>query len=148
MKFPKPVKNKISAKEWKAMNKKTHKYKAEKTIIDGIAFPSKLEGSVYRVLLLRAISGEIKNIKQQVNVRVREACEHCGEPPLDFTVDFSFENCRTDKTDYAEAKGFRDSSYIKRERAWKKNPPGVLEVWGGTYKQPKLLKVISPKVKP
>jgi hypothetical protein len=120
-----------------------HKFKATKVFVGGESFPSKLEYALWNVLKTRELAGEIKDIKRQVNVRLKEKCEACGDGPVDFSVDFSFTDVNSGATQYAEAKGVRVSSYIKREKLWVKNPPGRLEVWGGSYKRPKLLKVIE-----
>lgn len=121
----------------------THKYRAQSTMVNGKHFASKLEAAVYSNLLLLERGGQATNIQLQVPVRLKDKCEACGEGPLDFTVDFSYEDSRG-QTIFVEAKGVRVSSYIKREKAWKKSPPGRLEVWGGSWRRPKLLKVIEP----
>lgn len=118
------------------------KYRAKRTVIDGISFPSRLEASVYAQLKRLEMAGQITNLRSQVPVRLKDKCRECGDGPLDFTVDFSYEE--NGKTVFVEAKGVRVSSYVRREKAWAKNPPGRLEVWGGNWRRPKLMKVIEP----
>ena len=127
---------------WKK-TKKPHKYGAKTTLIDGIAFSSALEGAVYSILKIREKAGELSEIKLQTCVRLIEKCSECGREAMDFKVDFSA-TLPNGKTLFVEAKGVRTNSYIQREKAWKTKGPGVLEVWGGAWRSPKLLKTIDP----
>ncbi len=119
-----------------------HKFGAVKTVVNGISFSSKLESAVYRLLLLRQKAGEIKEIKMQVPIRLKEKCVTCGDGPVVYKVDFGCEKPDGEMF-YVESKGFRDASYIRREKLWRKNPPAKLEVWTGSYKYPKLSEVIG-----
>jgi len=120
-----------------------HKYKAQRTIVNGITFPSKLEAAVYEILLLREKAGEISDIKCQQAVTVKQKCPTCGDGPTNWKVDFSFVDCKTGDTVYCEAKGIQTSDYIKRKRLWKADPPYKLEIFKGSWKYPKLDEVIE-----
>jgi hypothetical protein len=124
---------------------KRHKFGAQRTIIDGIAFSSKLEGAVYSLLKLREKAKELTDIQLQASVRLKEKCNACGAGAVVYKVDFSFTDLKTGATVYCEAKGVRDSSYVKRERIWRKTGPGILEVWGGNWKSPRLTETIFPE---
>jgi len=122
-----------------------HKYKAQKTIVNGITFPSKLEAAVFEILLLREKAGEISDIKCQQAVTVKQKCPTCGDGPVKWAVDFSFKDVMTHERIYCEAKGVKVASYIKRLRLWKADPPARLEIWEGSWKYPKLTQVIDIK---
>lgn len=123
---------------------KGHKFRAKAVTIGGMSFPSQLEGSVYQMLLLRERAGEIRNIQQQAAVRLKEKCKECGEGPVVYKVDFSAEDCKTGETFYIEAKGVVTPPFAKRRRLWKANPPAKLEIWTGSWRNPKLTEVIEP----
>lgn len=127
----------------KPQKKLKHKYGAQKSVVDGISFGSKLEAAVYSLLKLRQAAGEILGIKMQTALTLKEKCNACGAGAIVFKVDFSAVEVKTGKTFYIEAKGVRVASYVKRERLFRKNPPGRLEVWGGSYRSPRLLEVIG-----
>lgn len=123
---------------------KPHKYGAQKTQIDGLSFPSKLEAAVYSLLKLREKAGELTDIKLQTSVRLKEKCGHCGDGPLSWKVDFSATDVKTGKTIWIEAKGVRTSDFLKRLRIWRKTRPAKLEIWGGSARRPILQEVIEP----
>jgi len=123
--------------------KKRHKFNAIKTIVNGITFPSKLEASVYSILLLRERAGEIRDIKLQASVVVKEKCETCGDGPIVWKIDFSFIDCQTEDKVYCEAKGAEVSSYKKRKKIWKSDPPAKLEIWKGSARNPQLVETIE-----
>ena len=119
-----------------------HKFKAQKTTINGITFPSKLEASVYKLLLMRQASGEISDTKLQQAIVVKDRCPHCGDGPIVWKIDFSF--TYNGQTAYAEAKGVATASYIKRLRLFKKNRTERLEIWKGSWRNPAISEVINP----
>jgi len=122
---------------------KKHKYSAQKTIVNGIAFGSKLEAAVYNILLIREKAGEIKNIKMQDAIILKEKCQECGDGPVSWKVDFSFIDSKSGEKIYCEAKGIETSDYKRRKRHWKKHPPAKLEIWKGAYNRPMLHEVIK-----
>lgn len=124
---------------------KAHKYRAQKTLIGGHEFPSKLEASVYSILLLRERAGEVTDIKRQQAVRLKEKCSMCGAGPVVWKVDFSAINSKTGELFFVEAKGEETGDYIKRKKLWKADPPYRLEIWKGSWRNPVLTEVIEPK---
>lgn len=112
-----------------------HKYGARRTIIDGKAFPSKLEAAVYSILSLMQKAGEISDLSCQHTVRISEA-------QIPWKVDFSF--TRDGKTVYCEAKGIETSDYLIKKKLWKYYGPGKLEIYKGRYTNPKIAEVIDP----
>lgn len=120
-----------------------HKFKAVRTRVNGINFASRLEAAVYSLLLLREKAKEIKDIKCQYVVLLRDKCEHCGAEAVSWRVDFAFTDVKTGKLCYAEAKGIEDDTYRKKKKLWKAKPLGTLEIWRGSYQNPKLFEVIE-----
>lgn len=120
------------------------KFNARKTTVDGITFASALEAAVYDNLKLRAGLGEIKDIQLQDSVRLKEKCEACGDGPVNYKVDFSAVDVETGDKFWIEAKGVKTRTYKKRERLWREQGPGRLEVWQGSWRCPRLVEVIIP----
>lgn len=120
-----------------------HKYKAQAVTIGGQEFPSKLEAAVFQLLTQRELAGEIRNIRRQASITLKEKCPECGDGPVIWKCDFSFEDTKTGNTIWCEAKGVETSDYKKRKRLWKRNPPGRLEIWKGSWQYPKLYEVIE-----
>lgn len=105
--------------------------------VDG--FPSKLEKAVYDLLKLREITGEIEDIKRQETVVLQDGPQNMR---ITWRVDFSFIDVKTGKKVYAEAKGYPTEVYALKLKMFRKNPPGRLEIYKGTYKNPILTEVI------
>lgn len=119
------------------------KFKAVRTKVNGINFASKLEAAVYLLLLQRQTLGEIKDIKCQYVVLLREKCQHCGAEEVKWRVDFAATLVKTNEVIYIEAKGNEDETYRKKKKLWKLNPPGRLEIYKGSYQKPRLFEVIQ-----
>jgi hypothetical protein len=100
-------------------------------------FPSKLEAAVHQILLLRQKAGEITDIKRQVRVELTKAA-------IATKVDFSFIDVKTGTVTFCEAKGVKTERYRLIERLWRFYGPSPLEVYGGNYRNPKLMEVIVP----
>ena len=101
--------------------------KAKRTIVAGISFPSKLEAAVFLLHKQLEHSGEISDLRMQASVVVKSRCEHCGDGPVVWKVDFSYLN-KKGELEYAEAKGIETPSYRKRKKLWKQSPPGRLTI--------------------
>lgn len=100
-------------------------------------FASKLENSVYHLLLLRMNEGEFTKIIKQKSIDLAFG--------ITWKVDFSCE--RPDGTMlYCEAKGMETPDYRLKVKMWAYGAgPGVLEIWKGSYQKPYLEKTIIPK---
>lgn len=120
----------------RAFQIRRQKFSAKRT--DG--FPSKLEAAVYGILLGREKLGEIKEIKRQQTVILQEGSR---ETKITWRVDFSFIETKTGEVCYAEAKGFETADYKLKLKLWRANPPATLEIYQGSYKQPKLTERIE-----
>ena len=114
-------------------------------MIDGIAFASKLEASVYVMLRDQVKLGLITNLELQDTVTLKEACKHCGAKSKKWKVDFSYVDSKTSEKVYVEAKGNEGAKFKQDKRLWKQNPPAKLEIWKGSAARPKLVEIIEPK---
>lgn len=101
-------------------------------------FDSKLEAALYQLLLLREKAGEIRDIETQVTVYLS---------PMRFMYrpDFRFVDVATGEQVYAESKGFETVQWKRNYRTWKVCGPGKLEIWKGSYRNPKLVEVVKPR---
>ena len=102
---------------------------------------SKLEAAVYQILLLREKAGEITDIQKQA--RVHLSCQ------IYWKVDFSFMERgtmnRRARRVYCEAKGVETERYRICLKLWTEHGPGPLEIWKGSWQQPKLYKIVEVK---
>lgn len=73
------------------MNKK-NKYNAKKTVIDGIKFDSKAEGTRYKVLKKREETGEISELRLQPRFTLQEKFRHDGKTirKIEYIADFEY----------------------------------------------------------
>lgn len=113
---------------------KNSKYNAVRTV-DG--FPSKLESSVYQMLLLRERAKELRNIQRQVRVELTKAA-------IATKIDFSAEESPDWKTIYIEAKGMATERWNLLKKLWAYYGPGKLEIWGGSHDRPKITAIVIP----
>lgn len=118
--------------------KSSSKFGAKRVEVDGVSFPSKLEAAVYQYLLKREFLGEITDVKRQQTVVLQDGP---AEVRIAWRVDFSFMRCG--RLTYAEAKGLPTPEYVLKLKLFRKNPSADLEIYGGTYKQIKLMEKIT-----
>lgn len=113
------------------------KYGAKKTVN---GFPSKLEAAVYEILLLRQKNGELSDIKRQHTVTLQDGPR---DVLIQWRIDFSYIDTKTQQRCFCEAKGFSTDVYLLKLKLFRKNPQGRLEIYKGTYKNPKLVEIIN-----
>ncbi len=104
---------------------------------------SKLEKAVGEILYLRERAGELRDVQEQVKVRI--CCDNPDCPSnmrIHSIIDFSAFDVKKEKTIYIEAKGFETSDYRIKRRLWLHNGPSDMEVWKGDYRRPKLSEII------
>ena len=94
------------------------KYKAKKTIIDGITFDSKSEARRYEELKLLQRGGAIKHLSLQPRFMLQEGFKniHTGkkERAIEYVADFQYDE--EDRTIVEDVKGFKTADYkIKRK---------------------------------
>lgn len=115
------------------------KYGAIEVEKKGEKFASKLESKLHDYLLEQEARGEIRDIKTQVRVKLTLA-------EIVYIPDFSYVDCKTGATCYAEAKGVETDVWRIKRRLWAFYGNGALYVFKGSYKKLYLHEVIIPKV--
>ena len=113
---------------------RSSKYKAHKTIFDGITFDSKLEAFIYLMLKEKQNHGEIANLKRQVSVKLTDA-------KILLKIDFSYKCPKTGDTVYYEVKGHKTPVWRLKQRLWKHYGPSQLYVVGGSIDSQNRLKL-------
>lgn len=118
--------------------KGAHKYKARSVAKSGRAYASKLESSLHDYLINMERAGEIREIKQQVRVKLSAA-------EIVLIPDYSAVEVSTGQTVFYESKGFETPEWRIKRRLWLAYGPSRLYVFKGTYKCLKLKEVLTPK---
>jgi hypothetical protein len=132
--LPKKIQDQLTYSYPKFKAKKANKYGA----VRSNGFGSKLESAVYQNLLLREKAKEISSIKQQHGVDLGFG--------ISWKVDFSYFDLISWQRIWVEAKGVKTERYRMCLKLWEGGQgPGPLEIWEGSYKQPKLIKIVIPK---
>jgi hypothetical protein len=104
-----------------SMLKKSHKYGAKPTVVDGIRFASMKEAKRYQELKLLVRAGEIESLELQpvFSLTVPAATVNCGvyQPVRlgDYRGDFSYWDIRKQASVVEDVKGFKTPLY-----RWKK----------------------------
>ena len=119
---------------------RTHKYNAVKVENNGKKFASKLESSLYDILLLREQAGEITDIELQPKVYLTDA-------RILLIADFKVFDKITGGHIWYEAKGMKTPVWAIKRRLWFYYGPGILRVYKGSYKSPKMVEQIIPKTR-
>jgi hypothetical protein len=101
-------------------------------------FSSRLEYSVYQLLLTRERAGEISDIRKQHCVDLTAAC-------ISWKVDFSFIEKSTGLRVWCEAKGLEKSDYRIKLKLWRVYGPGTLEIWKGSAARPFVAEIVVPR---
>jgi hypothetical protein len=94
------------------------KYKAKKTIIDGITFDSKSEAKRYQELKLLERGGQIKNLSLQPKFVLQGGFVnvHTGKKEREIAYIGDFQYDEGDRTVVEDVKGFKTADYqIKRK---------------------------------
>lgn len=108
-----------------------HKYRAVRTVVDGITFPSKFEAAVYSILKILENSGAIKILELQPIIRLTKA-------KIMFKPDFKVQNLKTKEIYYVEPKGMETATFKIKKKLWAHYGPAKLEIWKGTHVRPYL----------
>lgn len=96
-------------------------------------FGSKLEKSVYDILKMREMTGEISDIKCQQTIVLVDGS---NKVRITWKVDFSFIDNETGKLCYCEAKGVETEPYRLKKKLFRKFIPHRLEIWKGSWRRP------------
>ncbi len=108
------------------------KYNAKRTIIDGIAFPSRLEAEVYAHHRRLEQAGEItiKQLQAQVVLKMYYGDDAGKAHLVRYKPDMLILNKRGEMV-FIEAKGVETQVWRIKRAAWKLSGPARLEVWKG-----------------
>lgn len=104
----------------------------------GRSFASKLEASVYGLLLQQQACGLLKEIQCQVEVRLTDA-------DVIYKPDFRFFDLELNEHVFAEAKGFETPEWRIKRRLWTVYGPGRLRIYKGSAARPTLVEEIVPR---
>lgn len=116
-----------------------NKYGNKRTEHAGYSFASKAEAALYDLLRLREKAGEIKDIRNQVHVRLTAAA-------VTYVPDFAFWDIKENTYKYAEYKGFETDVFKIKLRLWRFYGPGPIEIWRGHYAKIFLAETVIPKI--
>ncbi len=110
-----------SLPEWKRKSK----YKAKKTVTDGIKFDSKKEAARYEELKLLEKTGKIRDLRLQVPFVLQEGFKdnRSGKRirPITYVADFVYTEVDTGEVYVDDTKGYRTEVYkIKKKMFLKK----------------------------
>ena len=121
--------------------KKPEKYGNEK-VTDlcqyGYSHRSKLERAVCNLIWFREKAGELKHLQHEDHVLMTLA-------EIGYIADFRCLDQKTGETILIEAKGFQSPTWPIKKRLYKWYGEYKLEIWTGTWRNPVLTEVITPK---
>ena len=89
---------------------------------------------------LRERAGDLRNLQRQQSIVLQEGPRN---QRITLRIDFSWEDPKTGDRCFGEAKGFETPEWKLKLKLFRARPPGRLEIWGGTYKNPKLMEVVE-----
>ena len=98
---------------------------------------SKLENAVYQILKFKEKAKLIRDISEQANIDLG-----CG---IFWKCDFKYYDCVELDIVYAEAKGIETERFRLCMKLWADHGPGKLLIYKGSWKDPRLIKIIEPK---
>lgn len=103
----------LTATEYRAQAKaKRNKYRARKTVVDGITFDSALEAKYYANLKLLEKAGAVYGVECQVEYPIEINGKHCCK----YLADFRFYDKERDRVRVIDCKGFDTAvSRLKRK---------------------------------
>jgi hypothetical protein len=113
------------------------KYAAQRTIVDGLAFPSRLEARRWGELRAMAAAGEITDLRRQPRVELTAAA-------IVYHPDF-FYRLPDGRECWEETKGFETRDYCLKRRLWSFYGPGLLRVLKAGGKAGWKVTEIAPK---
>lgn len=100
----------------------------------GHSHRSKLEGAVCNIIWFREKAGELYLLQVEDHIKLSGWYL--------YIADFKCRNVKTGEIFWIESKGYADHRWPSTKKGWKYAGPGILEVWGGTWRRPTLLETI------
>ena len=109
------------------MYKKPSKYRAIKTVVDGITFDSRKEGRRYRELRLLEKAGVIKDLCLQPHFLLQEAYKKNGKTvrKIEYIADFSYYDLEKDKFVVEDVKGLKTDVYRLKKKIFEFKYPDL-----------------------
>lgn len=109
------------------MYKKPSKYRAIKTVVDGITFDSRKEGRRYRELRLLEKAGVIKDLSLQPRFLLQEAYSKNGRAvrKIEYIADFSYYDLEKDKFVVEDVKGLKTDVYKLKKKIFEFKYPDL-----------------------
>lgn len=107
----------VSAKNFRSLVTTKSKYRAEKTLVNGVQYDSKKESKRAIELEYLEKTGKIKNLQRQVRFILQEGYENNeGKKirPISYVADFVYE--QDGKKIVEDTKGFRTEVYIVKKK--------------------------------
>jgi hypothetical protein len=105
--------------------KRGHKYRAKRTVVDGITFPSALEARRYTSLRLLQDQGWIERLERQPVYKLTIGGVDCGKYIPDFRYVQIEPDGRRSAIVIEDCKGFRTPLYRFKIKVWKALYPGL-----------------------
>lgn len=106
--------------------KKRHKHNAQKTVLDGITFPSKHEANYYAALKLRVRAGEVSRFELQPAFVLQEAFIRNGKKVREIKYIADFKIFYPDGSmEIVDTKGFRTKDYKLKKKLFLAKYPDV-----------------------
>ena len=105
------------------------KYRAKKTVVDGITFDSQREGDYYCELKMLRMAGEVIDFERQVTFELQPKFKHSGktERAIKYFADFVV-HYKDGRTVVVDVKGDKTDVYrIKRKMLLYKHPDMIFE---------------------
>ncbi len=119
-----------------------HRNKAQRTVVNGISFPSRTEAELYAYLRQLEVAGHISDLIMQSKVEP-QLCQSCGcRPAPSVKVDFRF--TEKEKTVWAESKGISSDRWLAFLAWWRHSGPGTLRIYNMSGKRIKLIEEVMP----
>lgn len=96
---------------------KRHKYNAQKTVVDGIAFDSTREAEYYCELKIRVAAGEVKSFELQPEFILQEGFIHQGKKhrPIFYRADFRI-HYPDGREEIIDVKGHKTKEYQLKKK--------------------------------
>ena len=109
------------------MYKKSSKYRAIKTVVDGITFDSRKEGGRYGELRLLEKAGVIEDLCLQPHFLLQEAYSKNGRTvrEIEYIADFSYYDLEKDKFVVEDVKGLKTDVYRLKKKIFEYKYPDL-----------------------
>ncbi len=104
-----------------------NKYRAKKTVVDGITFDSKAEARRYSELKLLQMGKRIKDLCLQPKFELQAGFTHKGKKiqAISYIADFSYTDCDTGTFVVEDVKGMRTKDFNLKYKMFLKRYQGI-----------------------